>query len=87
MNLLMFLRIVKNFNSPFPFCMFLFRSSRFKKLQFGLLHFVFITYSNMESAFAALAKTRRETEWLKDFLLEIQLTSNSVKSISIFCNS
>ena len=41
----------------------------------------------MESEFVALAKTGKEAEWLKDFLLEISLISKSVSSILIHCDS
>ena len=41
----------------------------------------------MELEFVALAKTSKEAEWLKDFLLEISLTSKSVSSILIHYDS
>ena len=41
----------------------------------------------MESEFVALAETGKEAEWIKDFLLEIPLTSKNVSSISIHCDS
>ena len=46
-----------------------------------------ITHSTMESEFVALADVGKEAEWLRDFLLEIPLTSKSVNSISILCDS
>ena len=46
-----------------------------------------ITHSTMESEFVALADAGKEAEWLRDFLLEIPLTSKSVNSISILCDS
>ena len=46
-----------------------------------------ITHSTMESEFVALAETGKEAEWIKDFLLEIPLTSKNVSSISIHCDS
>ena len=41
----------------------------------------------MESEFVALAEARKEAEWLRDFLLEIPLTSKNINSISILYDS
>ena len=46
-----------------------------------------ITHSTMESEFVALAEMGKEAEWLRNFLLEILLTSNDLSSISIHCYS
>ena len=46
-----------------------------------------ITHSTMESEFVALAETGKEDEWLRNFLLEIPLTSNDLSSISIHYDS
>ena len=46
-----------------------------------------ITHSTMEYEFVTLAETGKEAEWLRNFLLEIPLTSNDLFSISIHCYS
>ncbi|CAL9075077.1 unnamed protein product [Musa textilis] len=46
-----------------------------------------ITHSTMKSEFVALVEAGKVAKWLRDFLLEISLTSKSMNSISILCNS
>ena len=41
----------------------------------------------MEFKFVALAETGKQAEWLRNFLLEIPLTSKNLTSTSILCDS
>ena len=46
-----------------------------------------ISHSNMESEFIALATAGKEVEWLRNMLLDIELWSQPILAISVYCDS
>ena len=41
----------------------------------------------MEAEFIALAATRKEDEWLRDLMIDIPFTANSMSIVLIHCDS
>ena len=47
----------------------------------------YISHSTMEEKFIALAATGKEVEWLRDLMIDIVFTANSMSTILIHCDS